>query len=463
MAVERILVVGKEQRTHALARSHSKQLFAADDTQDLWQLLDSADPHLILIDMNTPHEQLCDLLRRRADKAVRTPVVVIDHEDACVEPETLLDLGACDILKGAEDYPRLAEIIEQLCKGTPDQEPVDRNFFAEECPSCVSIVGKSAATAKTLRMVRLVAGSSCNPVLIVGETGTGKELVARAVHILRHGAEKKFVAVNCAALTANLLESELFGHVKGSFTSADREKTGLLELAGSGSIFLDEISEMPRDLQAKLLRVLQEKTFRKVGGIKDITCKATIIASSNRNLLEEVDKEKFRRDLYYRLSICPIYLAPLRHESRKDDILLLADYFIQNTDICPEKKGKIRGLTKLAAEDLTRHHWPGNVRELKNVIERAVLLEASDKIGLANLIIHPDECHMACAPPALTRIKDFSLERAEKELVAKALTEAGWQKTRAAALLGITRATLYAKVKQYNIQEPQRHQDPVIV
>lgn len=463
MALDRILVVGKEQRTHELARSFTKQLFAADDTRDLWQLLDSVDPHLILVDTNTPHDQLCDLLRRREDQALRTPVVVVDHEDTCRHPDTLLGLGAFDIIKGKDDHPRLAEIIERLRKGAPDRETADRNFFAEECPSCVSIVGKSRAIAKTLRMIQLVANSSCNPVLIIGETGTGKELAARAVHILRHGADKKFVAVNCAALTANLLESELFGHVKGSFTGAEREKTGLLELAAFGSIFLDEISEMPLDLQARLLRVVQEKTFRKVGGIKDIACKATIITSSNRNLFEEVDKAEFRRDLYYRLSICPIHLAPLRHESRRDDIVLLAEYFIQNSDICPEKRGKIKGLTKLAAEDLTKHHWPGNVRELKNVIERAVLLEASDKIGLANLIINPDEFQSAGTPPALSAIKDFSLERAEKELVAKALAEAGWQKTRAAALLGITRATLYAKVKQYNIREPQRVEDAVVV
>jgi len=462
MALERILVVGKEQRTHDLARLYSRQLFAADDTRDLWQLLDSVNPHLILIDTNTPHEHLCDLLRR-GKKETFAPVVIIDHDASNTQAESLLGLGALDVISGKDDHPRLAEVVERVRKNACGQDETDRSFFAEECPSCVSIVGRSAATAKTLRMIRLVAGSSCNPVLIIGETGTGKELAARALHILRHGADKKFVAVNCATLTANLLESELFGHVKGSFTSAEREKTGLLELAGCGSIFLDEISEMPIELQAKLLRVLQEKTFRKVGGTKDIACKATIIASSNRNLIEEVEKGRFRRDLYYRLSICPIYLAPLRHEARRADILLLAECFIRNTEICPEKKGKIKGLTKLAAEDLKKHHWPGNVRELKNVIERAVLLEASDKIGLANLIINPDDFHSTGASPALTAIKDFSLERAEKELVAKALDEAGWQKTRAAALLGITRATLYAKVKQYNIQEPQRDPGAVVV
>ena len=188
--------------------------------------------------------------------------------------------------------------------------------------------GKSEAMTGALKMIKIVAKSACNPVLVIGETGTGKELAAKAVHILRHGSSSKFVAVNCAALTANLLESELFGHVKGSFTSAESEKTGLFEVAENGSIFLDEISEMPLDLQAKLLRVIQEQTFRKVGGTKEIKCNATIIASSNRNLLREVEEGKFRKDLYYRLAVFPITLAPLRHPERKDDIALLAEYFL---------------------------------------------------------------------------------------------------------------------------------------
>lgn len=344
----------------------------------------------------------------------------------------------------------------QSCNNSPDN--TGKTFFSDDCPSCVSVVGRSEATAKTLRMTGLVAGSSCNPVLIVGETGTGKGLTARAVHILRHGSGKKFVAIDCAAMPPNLLERELFGYVRGAFAGASREKTGLLELVETGSIFLNEISEVPIDLQARILRVVQEKTFRKGGGVKDIKCKATIIASSSHNLLEKVEKGKFRRDLYYRLSICPIYLTPLRHESRQDDIILLAEYFIANSDICPEKKGMIKGLTRLAARDIKKHHWPGNVRELKNVIERAILLESGDKIGPGNLIIDPDEFEIASCKPVLSGLKEFSMERAERELVARAMAEAGWKKTRAAALLGITRATLCAKVNQYNIHAPKRRQ-----
>jgi transcriptional regulator with PAS, ATPase and Fis domain len=370
-------------------------------------------------------------------------------------------------LQSKQDYHGLEQIITRLQehptttdKNAQDDKEQDESgnihdksrYFAEELAASVSMVGKSDATVNTLRMTKLVASSRCNPILIVGETGTGKEVVAKAIHILRHPNEQ-FVAVNCAALTANLLESELFGHVKGSFTGADREKTGLLELAGSGTLLLDEISEMPIDLQAKLLRVLQEKSFRKVGGLKNIECKASIMASSNRNLDSEVRANRFRRDLYYRLNVSPITLAPLRSPDRKQDIRLLAEYFLKTSTICPEKQDKIISLTQLAVEALEKHDWPGNVRELSNVIERAILLETTNKIGLSGIVIDPSECNHVSGSPKANLIKGFSLAKAERELISRALQETGWQKTRAAALLGITRATLYAKVKQYKIEK----------
>ncbi|MHC4721594.1 MAG: sigma-54 dependent transcriptional regulator [Planctomycetota bacterium] len=454
MSLENILVVGKDCKTQKLARPFTKQLFSADDADDTWQMIDSVQPHLILLASGIGHQQLCSFLEIKEAKSIDTPVVIIGDKNSRQQADHLISLGAYDYIKGENDHDRLSQVIERIKSGPPDDNTKRTRFFSEDCPSSVSIVGRSDSTLKVLKMIRLVANSSCNPVLIVGETGTGKELAARAVHILRHGADKKFVAINCAALTANLLESELFGHVKGSFTSADREKTGLLELAADGSVFLDEINTAPIELQAKLLRVLQEKTFRKVGGIKDIECKATIITSSNKNLADQVQKGTFRSDLYYRLTICPIALAPLRAPSRKEDILLLAEYFLKNSSVCPEKIGKIEGLTKLAAQAIQRHNWPGNIRELRNVIERAMLLETTNKIGLTNLILNPEQLAEDGAEPISVGLLDFSLERAEKELIAKALTQAGWQKTRAAAMLGITRATLYAKVKQYNIQQP---------
>ncbi len=326
------------------------------------------------------------------------------------------------------------------------------HFVDELCPPGVEIVGHSKGIRQVLEMAKVVANSNCNPILILGESGTGKELIARAIHIWQcgSGSFESFVAINCAALTANLLESELFGHVKGAFTGADGEKTGLFEVAAQGTIFLDEISEMAPELQPKLLRVLQEKTFRKVGGTKDIRCEATIIASSNRDLLAEVRKGTFRKDLYYRLTVFPIKIPPLGSADRRDDIQLLAEYFIENSAV--PTISKPTGLSPKAVEELSRHSWPGNVRELRNVIERAVILEKSDQITPASLIIEYYGPQQQDKEPEALDAQDFSLEGAERRLIARVLKQTGWQRTEAAALLGISRATLYAKVKRYDIK-----------
>jgi transcriptional regulator with GAF, ATPase, and Fis domain len=337
---------------------------------------------------------------------------------------------------------------------------IDERFFCPDCPEGVGIVGQSPALTKVLALLRIISFSRCNPILIQGETGTGKESAAQAVHAWRCGPERKFVAVNCAALTASLLESELFGHVKGSFTGADRDKVGLFELAEDGCLFLDEISEMAPDLQAKLLRVLQERTFRRVGGTTDIVSRATVIASSNRDLAAEVRNNKFRKDLYYRLAVFPITLPPLRAADRRHDIPLLAEYFLAG-GTC-EPRSAVPKLSDEARERLLAHDWPGNVRELKNVIERALILDSSDVIGASSLLFDTSLSHIelgsaSCtsAPTATARPREeFSLEAAEREFIIRALKEANWQRTRAAGLLGITRATLHAKLKRYDIQAP---------
>lgn len=328
-------------------------------------------------------------------------------------------------------------------------------------------------------MLRLVAESGCDPVLILGQTGTGKELAARAVHAWQGswadgesggdacpGGDRQFVAVNCAALTANLLESELFGHVRGAFTGADREKTGLFELAGSGTILLDEISEMHLELQAKFLRVLQERTFRKVGGTKDIKCRATIIASSNRDLLEDAHEGKFRKDLYYRLAVFPVTLPALGNPQRCEDIMLLAEYFLHTSTI--SLAGKITGFDAEAVAMLKSHDWPGNVRELRNVVARAIMLTRSGRIPACNLRLEtvskaPDDEPDNKSDRSFVEVDkdDFSLETAEREFILRALRQTGGQRTQAAALLGITRATLHAKLKRYQIDQRLRNPTPI--
>jgi DNA-binding NtrC family response regulator len=316
--LRRIVAVSRNREVQQLAQRYSREVFGADDLTDALDIVKTVNPDLILFDHRFNPSHVCEFLKKADKNSVDVPVVVIGCDNSDIElSEQFRRMGAYDYLYGKQDYNRLEQIISSIENNLNDArqdlkderqgsescyEQGESRFFAEDLAASVSMVGKSCATVNTLKMTKLVAGSQCNPILIVGETGTGKEVVAKAIHSLRHPNEQ-FVAVNCAALTANLLESELFGHVKGSFTGADYEKTGLLEMAGSGTLLLDEISEMPMDLQAKLLRVLQEKTFRKVGGVKNIVCNASIMASSNRNLNDEVQANRFRRDLYYRLNV----------------------------------------------------------------------------------------------------------------------------------------------------------------
>ncbi|MFC1676884.1 sigma 54-interacting transcriptional regulator [Planctomycetota bacterium] len=453
MILHRVVTTGQESNLQELARQIGHEVFSADDVTEALNIVESVGPDLILFGSRfspVDIQQFVKLL----DKKTRLCVVVAagDDSDEALRGE-FIQAGADDYLNGSQDYYRL----EQIAKRLKDDVALDKShrkaakFFADELSASVSMVGQSRATLEVLKNIKLVASSQCDPVLIIGETGTGKEMVAKAIHALKHPYEP-FIAVNCAALTANLLESELFGHVRGSFTSADREKTGLFELAGAGTIFLDEISEMPMDLQAKLLRVLQEKTYRKVGGTKEMKCEATIIVSSNRDLDGEVQANRFRRDLYYRLNIFPIVLAPLRTAHRRKDIGLLAEYFLKTSTIAGQKAKKITSITKLAQEVLIEHDWLGNVRELQNVMERAIMLETTDKIGVSSIVIDPTKAGFSTNEPD-EKVLDLSLAKAERELIARALQRTGWQKTRAAAMLGITRTTLYAKVKQHQIQK----------
>jgi DNA-binding NtrC family response regulator len=454
--LRRIVVVSRIPQIQTVAQELAREVFVADDLGEAADIISTVSPDLTLFDgTQAPSEVREHLQRIAADSTPPCRTAVVISDGSPFGESEYRQAGVADCFTGPAGLARLRDLVAEMCEAArrPADAPIDaQTYFVDETAAAVALAGCSPAIHRALQMIKLVAASRCNPVLITGDTGTGKEVAARAVHNLRHPGQP-FVAVNCAALTANLLESELFGHVKGSFTSADRDKTGLLEMADSGTLFLDEISEMPLDLQAKLLRVLQEKTFRKVGGVRDLDCKATIIASSNRDLKKEVREKRFRQDLYYRLNICPIQLAPLRSPQRRQDIQLLATYFLKTSSICSHRQNRVTSITQLALEALSRYDWPGNVRELRNVIERAILLETTDKIGLSSVIIDPIDSDEPPHPGLGWSGKDFSLEKAERELIARALHETGWQKTQAAALLGITRATLYAKVKQYDIRK----------
>ena len=306
---------------------------------------------------------------------------------------------------------------------------------------------------KMLGLAAKVAESEVSSVLLQGESGTGKDLVAKAVHYGSQRAERPFVAVNCAALPATLIESELFGYEKGAFTDAKARKEGLFEQAEGGTLLLDEIGELELSLQAKLLRVLEEGAFRRVGGLKDIPLDVRVLAASNRDLKTESEAGRFRLDLYYRLSIIQIDIPPLRE--RGDDVLLLSQYYIDTLGARLKRKRKITGLSPEATKVFREYKWPGNVRELRNVIERALILEDSDQITTEYLpggLFESPTFEPASGDDASIEFvlpdAGISLDEAELSFVRQAIQRSGGNQTRAAELLGISRDQLRYRLKK---------------
>jgi PAS domain S-box-containing protein len=314
------------------------------------------------------------------------------------------------------------------------------------------MIAVSPAMKQVLTFARRVAQSEVSTVLLEGESGTGKDVLAQFLHYYGRRHEGPFVALNCAAIPETLLESELFGYEKGAFTDARTAKAGILEIASSGSIFLDEIGEMPLTVQAKLLRVLEEQCFRRLGGVRDIQVDVRVVAATNRRLSDAIEEGRFRLDLYYRLNVIQVSLPALRE--RKEDILPLVEHFIRIYNV--KFKRTVQGVSHTAAAALMSHSWPGNVRELRNVVERAMVLEESERIQSSSLYI--DANGGALGRPGVQAAEEpeapfqASLAEAEKNLVMKALQKASGNQTRAAVLLGITRDTLRYKMKKFNLR-----------
>jgi DNA-binding NtrC family response regulator len=309
------------------------------------------------------------------------------------------------------------------------------------------IIGKGPAMQRVFQLVEKVAVTD-STILIHGESGTGKELIARAIHFRSTRAGGPFVSINCGALPESLLESELFGHVKGSFTGAIRDKEGLFKVATGGSFLLDEIGETTPAIQVKLLRVLQEKEIIPVGGTSPIKIDVRVIAATNRDLEEEVEKGRFRADLYYRLNVIPIRLPPLRE--RRDDIPLLVSHFLRKCR--PDQPDPSQAITKEAMQALVEYDWPGNVRELENIIERSVILQAGTVLEASDL---PDGVRHRRSGPhrRLFEHTSVTLEELEKEYLVTVLNETGWQKKKASSILGINASTLYRKIQRYGLDK----------
>jgi len=305
----------------------------------------------------------------------------------------------------------------------------------------LEIIASSQKMQEVLKLAHSVASSEARTILLQGESGTGKDLIAKYIHLHSRRSSFPFLVLNCAAVPENLLESEIFGYEKGAFTDAKTQKKGLLELANGGTLFLDEIGELKLNLQAKILRVLEDGIFKRLGGIRDIQTDVMFIAATNRDLKKRVEENQFREDLYYRISIFPIYIPPLRE--RREDILPLAKHFI---NIYNKRLGKkVLGFTKEAEKEVIEYNWYGNARELKNVIERAMILINKDYIDLKDLNIHLDFKN------DIKKTEFLSLEEMEINFIKEALKNNNYNVTKAAKVLKITRDKLRYKMKKYKI------------
>jgi PAS domain S-box-containing protein len=327
-----------------------------------------------------------------------------------------------------------------------------KDITEEAAPEKRAIIAESAPMREVLNFVRRVAASEATTILLEGENGTGKDLVAKTLHYQSLRQAEPFIAINCAAIPETLLESELFGYEKGAFTDARAQKRGIFELADKGTLFLDEIGEIPLMLQAKLLRVLEDQSFRRLGGLKDIQLDLRVVAATNKNLREAVKEGAFRQDLYFRLNVIQITIPALR--DRTDDILPLARFFVEHYN--RKFKRSVEGVSDAAARLLLSHDWPGNVRELRNAIERAMILEESALIAPHSLpiaITHPDGATpMAASANTVIPIDGLSLEDNERSLLSRALEKTSGNQTQAARLLRITRDTLRYKMKKFNLR-----------
>jgi two-component system response regulator AtoC len=328
-----------------------------------------------------------------------------------------------------------------------------KDITEEAAPQKREVIAESPCMREMMKFVRRVSASEATTILLEGENGTGKDLIAKTLHYQSVRQAEPFIAINCAAIPETLLESELFGYEKGAFTDARSQKRGIFELADKGTLFLDEIGEIPLMLQAKLLRVLEEQTFRRLGGLKDIHLDLRVIAATNKNLREAVKEGAFRQDLYFRLNVIQILIPPLR--DRSEDIVPMTKFFIEHYN--RKFKRNIENVTDAAAKLLMAHDWPGNVRELRNAIERAMILEEGTSITAASLpisIARPDSGGpLGDAPLDLAAPADgLSLEDNERSLLVRALEKTEGNQTQAARLLRITRDTLRYKMKKFNLR-----------
>jgi len=389
---------------------------------------------LVYLDIGLPDMDGIDLITEIRETAPDTEIVMLTGRDDADSAVRSLKAGAIDYILKPFDIIEFKNSLSRIMKG---RKAAQLRTLDGRLKGIAEIIGESRPV-KELRKTIRAAGTVASPVLITGETGTGKELVARAIHEQTAKRGGVFVKVDCGTLAAQVVESELFGHEKGAFTDAHIAKTGLVEIADGGTLFLDEITNLPLSLQPVLLRLIEDGVFRRVGGVKDITVDVRIIAASNLEIVNEVRKGNFRDDLYYRLNVIPVNVPPLRERGR--DVLLLANHFLSLYS--QEMQKNIKGLSPESEEMFLACQWPGNVRELKNLLEREVLFASSQWISVKGK-------NGRKSKPVLSggeNMELLSLKEMEKQYINKVLEAAHQNKTRAAKILGISRTTLREKI-----------------
>jgi len=416
------------------------QVLTAENGSQALEIIEKEKPGIVIADLVMPGMDGIELLNRAKEISPTIEVIIITAYGSIPTAITAMREGAYDYIEKPFCPERAELLIEKLVEHQRLlEENISLHRRLEERYRFENIIAKSPKMQQVIEVIKVVAKSNAT-VLITGETGTGKELVARATHSQSYRKDKPFVAVSCAALPESLLESELFGHEKGSFTGAYTQKKGKFEVANRGTLFLDEIGEMSANIQVHLLRVLEEKEFTRVGGNEVIKVDVRVISATNKDVKEAVAKGQFREDLYYRLNVVNIELPPLRE--RREDILLLAQHFLKKFGV--ENQKGITGFSPEATDFLLKYEWPGNVRELENAIERAVILAKNPLIEVADL---PQESLTLThsAPPGK------NLGEVEKNHILNILDETGGNYSEAARILGISRMTLYKKIRAYGL------------
>jgi len=444
MAIEKILIVDDEllMRNFLMEALKRKGIEAvsAEDGEKAIKLLAEQSFDMVITDLKMSKMTGMDVLRKIKELSPRTLVMIMTAFGSIENAVDAMQAGAFHYLIKPFSLESLMANIEKANQHVAliEENSYLRQQVGSNC-SGRTVIAESPCMKDILHDIRQIAKSNAS-VLISGETGTGKEVVAQLVHSHSMRANQPFIKVNCAAIPETLVESEFFGHEKGAFTGALNKRVGRFELANGGSLLLDEITEIPPNLQAKLLRVTQEQEFERVGGSKPVKVDVRLISTTNRDLKEAIAKKEFREDLYYRLNVIPIYLKPLRE--RVEDIVPLANYFIDR--MCCESHKEKKSLTQAAQNKLIHYCWPGNVRELANVIERAIVMDQGKTIEAPHL-------YLDAAPIQL--LKGMTLQDLEKQLIVETL-QLHQSRTKVAETLGISLKTLRDKLQEYEISSP---------